>query len=109
MSVSKTPLASVGRLEHYIAYGALGAAALALVVLLAVFAWRRRSPRKPVAVPEYAIVHTPLSRLRNMAWAVATSVACLLATRVLGTDDQAGGIVQLIRAVLDALIWPGAH
>jgi len=109
MPASKTPLPSAGRFEPYIAYGALGAAALGLVLLLALVVWCRRSPREPIAVPEYAIVHTPWSRLRNMAWAVATSIACVLATRLLGSTDHADGIMQLIRVALDALIAPGAR
>jgi hypothetical protein len=103
VTASKTSLPSAGRLEHYIAYGVLGAAMVAVVVTIALVVCRRRGSREPIPLREYTIVHTPWSRLRNMAWAVATTVACLLVKRALDADHEAGGIVQVIRAVLEAL------
>jgi hypothetical protein len=104
MSVSKTPLPSAGRFEHYIASGVLGAAVLTLVLLITVFVYRRRSRREPIAVPSFTIVHTPWGRLKNMAWAVATSIVGLLASRVLAIDEHADHIVQALRAVLNYLL-----
>jgi hypothetical protein len=107
MPVSKVPLPSAGRIERYVAYGALGAAALGLVLLIAFLVYRRRSPRPPIPIPEYAIVHTPGGRVRNMAWAVATTVVCILVKRALDVAQQEDGVVRLIGAVIEALLRPG--
>jgi hypothetical protein len=102
---------SAGRFDRYMAYGALGAAVLGVVLLITFFVSRRHSSRNPIPIREYTIVHTTQSRLRNMAWAVATTVVCILVKRALDIAHQGAhqgdSIVQIIRAALEALLSPG--
>jgi hypothetical protein len=92
-------------------YAVLSAALLCVALLITFFVSRRHSCRTPVPIREYTIVHTTRSRLRNMAWAVVTTIVCIFVKRALDGAQQAAqpgdGIVQIIRAMLEALLSPG--
>jgi hypothetical protein len=42
-----------------------------------------------------------------MAWVVATATACLLVKRALDARHEEDGVVQVIRAAIEALLGPG--
>jgi hypothetical protein len=98
---------SGGRFDRYMAYGALGAAVLGVILLIRFFVGRRYGSRNPIPIREYTIVHTTRSRLRNMAWAVATTVVCILVKRALDVAHQGDSLGQIIKAALRALLSPG--
>jgi hypothetical protein len=90
---------SVRLLEIY----AMGSGALAFVLLIALLVHRNRRCREPRPIPEYAIVHTPMSRLKNMAWTIATTVAGLLVSRWLTGDGRADRIIDLMSGACGVL------